>query len=92
MIRESMGSDNFAQKVFDKVFKADIHRLLSMEDMWKLRKAPEPLDFDKLKEEAAAVDSTISSDDQNVWAEVEDFAVFRDRLGNSAVDVMTSEC
>lgn len=74
-----MGSDDFAEKVFNKVFNEDIDRLRKMEDMWKTRKPPQPLSFDPLQQEATAVDSTISSDDQKVWSLVEDFAVFKDR-------------
>ncbi|PGH36233.1 ubiquitin-like 1-activating enzyme E1 B [[Emmonsia] crescens] len=80
-IRRSMGSDDFAEKVFNKVFNEDIDRLRKMEDMWKTRKPPQPLSFDPLQQEATAVDSTISSDDQKVWSLVEDFAVFKDSLG-----------
>lgn len=74
-----MGSPDFARKVFDKVFKEDIERLRGMEDMWKSRQRPEPLDFDKLQEESASVDTTISCDDQRVWSLPEDLAVFTDR-------------
>lgn len=78
-IRSAMGSDEFAQKVFNKVFKEDIERLRGMEDMWKTRKAPEPLDFDTLQQQASSIETTISSNDQKVWTLSEDFAVFKDR-------------
>jgi ubiquitin-like 1-activating enzyme E1 B len=74
-----MGSEDFAQKVFDKVFQHDIIRLRDMEDMWKTRKPPEPLSFGPLHQKATAVESTISSDDQKIWSLAEDFAVFKDR-------------
>ncbi|QSS62990.1 ubiquitin-activating enzyme [Histoplasma capsulatum] len=80
-IRQSMGSDGFAEKVFTKVFNEDVDRLRKMEDMWKTRKPPQPLSFDPLQQEATAVDSTISSDDQKIWSLVENFAVFKDSLG-----------
>ncbi|KAJ9244783.1 hypothetical protein DTO169E5_1164 [Paecilomyces variotii] len=79
-IRSAMGSDEFAQKVFNKVFKEDIERLRGMEDMWKTRKAPEPLDFDTLQQQASSIETTISSNDQKVWTLSEDFAVFKDSL------------
>ncbi|KAE8377022.1 hypothetical protein BDV26DRAFT_264508 [Aspergillus bertholletiae] len=79
-IRESMGSPEFAHKVFAKVFTADIERLRSMEDMWKTRKAPEPLDFEKIQEEALSIEPTVSSNDQKVWTVAEDFVVFKDSL------------
>lgn len=74
-----MGSPDFARKVFEKVFKEDIERLRGMEDMWKSRQRPEPLDFDKLQEESASVDATIPCNDQSVWSLPEDLAVFIDR-------------
>ena len=79
-IRESMGSDSFAKEVFDKVFKEDIERLRGMEDMWKTRKPPQPLEYDTLQQQATMVDTTISASDQQVWRPVENFAVFKDSL------------
>ena len=32
-----------------QIFKQDIERLLSMEDMWKHRKQPVPIDYDELE-------------------------------------------
>ena len=37
--------------VFEKVFNTDIRNLLSMEDMWKHRAKPVPLDFDAIKDD-----------------------------------------
>lgn len=78
-IRQSMGSDDFARKVFDKVFTDDINRLRSMEDMWKSRKPPGVLDFDDMSKEASNVSVTIAQNDQKVWTKAENFAVFCDR-------------
>ena len=78
-IRQSMTSSEFPRKVFEKVFRSDIDRLRGMEDMWKTRKPPEPLDFDKLEEESLSAEATISSNDQKVWTTAEDFVVFKDR-------------
>jgi ubiquitin-like 1-activating enzyme E1 B len=78
-IREAMGSDDFAQQVFDKVFTADIERLRSLEDMWKSRPPPNPLKFDQLSEDASSVDAGISSKDQIVWSLAENLTVFKDR-------------
>jgi ubiquitin-like 1-activating enzyme E1 B len=79
-LRESMGSDSFAQDVFDKVFKEDIERLRGMEDMWKTRQPPHPLQFDTLQQEATAVNTAISALDQQVWQLTENFTVFKDSL------------
>lgn len=79
-IRGSMGSEDFPRLVFNKVFKEDIERLRSMEEMWKTRRAPEALDYDKLSEEALGVGSAIAQKDQVVWTVAENFAVFVDSL------------
>ena len=79
-IRQSMGSDEFPRKVFEKVFKDDVNRLRSMGDMWKTRKPPTALDFDKLSSESSSISSSIALKDQKIWTEVENFAVFRGSL------------
>ncbi|CAD0041509.1 unnamed protein product [Aureobasidium pullulans] len=79
-IRASMGSTEFPQKVFDKVFTQDIKRLLGMEDMWKMRKPPTALDFETVNAEAANVDLQTLADDQKDWSLAENFAVFADSL------------
>lgn len=79
-IRESMGSEDFPRLIFDKVFKEDIERLRSMEDMWKTKRPPEALDFEALTEKALKVDSAIAQQDQIVWGVAENFAVFVDSL------------
>lgn len=78
-IRDSISSEDFSRKVFDKVFKEDIERLRSMEDMWKIRKPPEALDFDKLSADASSLDPSISTKDQSVWSPAENYIVFTDR-------------
>lgn len=78
-IRQSMGSDDFARRVFDKVFKDDINRLRSMEDMWKTRKQPNALDFDEISKEASAIKPSVAQQDQKVWTVAENFTVFCDR-------------
>ena len=79
-LRQSIGSDDFAQKVFDQVFRIDVERLLSMEDYWKNKKAPTPLTYEVVATSAEVVDSTISQIDQRVWTIPETFVVFTDSL------------
>ncbi|KAK3203694.1 hypothetical protein GRF29_106g342676 [Pseudopithomyces chartarum] len=79
-IRESMGSEDFPKLVFDKVFKEDIERLRSMEDMWKMRKPPVALDYQDLVQKVGAVHKNIAQQDQREWSVVENFAVFLDSL------------
>ena len=78
-IRMSMGSEDFARKVFEKVFKDDINRLRSMDDMWKIRKPPSPLDFDELMKSLETINAPIANQDQKTWTEAENFVVFLDR-------------
>ncbi|KAK3683427.1 hypothetical protein B0T22DRAFT_385519 [Podospora appendiculata] len=83
-IRESVGTEQFAQMLFDKVFNTDIVRLRSMEDMWKSRKPPEPLDYRALMENSSeAIDAkeSVLKDDQKVWSLEENLVVFNDSLG-----------
>lgn len=79
-VREQMGSQDFPRAVFEMVFKDDIERLLSMEDMWKGKRAPNALDFDKLSEDAKLPAQTILSDDQKTWSVADNFAVFVDSI------------
>ena len=78
-IRNSMGSPEFAKQVFAKVFTDDIDRLRSMDDMWKSRKPPEPLQYDPIAKEAELIDPGVSRRDQTSWSLVENFVVFSDR-------------
>ena len=79
-IRNSIGSPKFARQLFSKVFTDDVDRLRSMDDMWKNRKPPKPLDFDQIAEEAKSVDADVSRRDQTSWSLAENFAVFSDRF------------
>lgn len=82
-IKESMGTEAFPQLLFDKVYKDDIVRLRSMEDMWKSRRPPEALDYATLSAEAGNIEATkqaVLKDDQRVWNLHENLIVFRDSL------------
>lgn len=74
----------FPRLVFEKVFSDDIHRLLSMEDMWKSRKPPKPLQYDSLKELTASLDAQqVAQQDQRAWRIEESLAVFTDRYADT---------
>ena len=66
-IRQSMGTDDFARNLFQKVFKDDIIRLRSMEDMWKTRQPPNRLDYDSLSKAASGLSPDIARQDQKIW-------------------------
>ncbi|KAI2632520.1 SUMO-activating enzyme subunit uba-2 [Hypomontagnella submonticulosa] len=83
MIRESVGTEQFPQMLFDKVFNTDINRLRSMKDMWKSREPPKPLDYKELTVKAAqalASKDEILKDGQRIWSLEENLAVFIDSL------------
>ncbi|KAJ5097975.1 ubiquitin-like activating enzyme [Penicillium argentinense] len=79
-IRESMGSDDFCRKVFEKVFKVDIERLRGMEDMWKERQPPDALEYDSIEQDPALSSPAASKEDRREWTLKENFLVFKDSL------------
>lgn len=82
-IRQAVGTPEFPQMLFDKVFNADIERLRSVEDMWKSRRAPEPLKYETLiaqAKEAIEAKSDVLADGQRVWSLEESLVVFNDSL------------
>ncbi|KAH7908705.1 hypothetical protein BJ138DRAFT_1103289 [Hygrophoropsis aurantiaca] len=50
ILRSASSTEDAPRMIFQKVFQSDILNLLSMEDMWRSRAAPTPLDFDSIKE------------------------------------------
>ncbi|KAI5864413.1 SUMO-activating enzyme subunit uba-2 [Durotheca rogersii] len=82
-IRDSVGTAQFSQMLFDKVFHNDILRLRSMQDMWKSREPPTPLQYETLigqASEARARKDEIVKDGQRVWSLEENLVVFNDSL------------
>ncbi|KAI5300167.1 hypothetical protein KEM56_002676 [Ascosphaera pollenicola] len=79
-IRSAMDSDDFAQKVFDKVFHADIERLRQMEDMWRTKRPPEPLSYSNVDSQTGDIDQDISVKGQKPWSLEENLVVFKDSL------------
>lgn len=82
-IKDSMGSPKFPQMLFDKVFDTDIERIRSLEDMWKSRRPPEPLEYEKLSSRAArdfSAKDAILADGQRTWSLEENLVVFIDSL------------
>jgi ubiquitin-like 1-activating enzyme E1 B len=86
-IREAIGTPDYPQQIFRKVFTDDINRLLRMEDMWQIRKPPTPLiyeDIAKLVTEGSSqlnyTENSNTLKDQRVWSLAENFVVFLDRF------------
>lgn len=77
-----MGTEEFPQLLFDKVYKEDIVRLRSLEEMWKTRRPPDPLDYATLAAKAEALEPSkdkILKSGQKTWTLEENLVVFRDR-------------
>ncbi|KAF3385297.1 Ubiquitin-activating enzyme E1-like [Penicillium rolfsii] len=79
-IRESMGSEQFSENVFRKVFETDMERLRGLEGMWTEREAPKVLDYDELQESSKSTQLPTSNGDQGEWTTEENFVVFKDSL------------
>ncbi|GJN93179.1 hypothetical protein Rhopal_006226-T1 [Rhodotorula paludigena] len=56
-LRATLNLEGAARRVFDKVYIADINRLLAMEDMWAHRKPPRPLDWAELSAAPSAAEA-----------------------------------
>ena len=78
-IKGALGTEEFAEKVFEKVFNEDIRRLVGMEDMWKSRKPPVPLSWRDWNAEGGRA---AAADDQRIWELRDSIAVFKDRYQN----------
>ena len=82
-IRNAVGTPEFPQMLFDKVFNADIQRLLSVDDLWKSRRAPEPLKYEAIEPRTQQLSTSIAdilANEQKVWSLEENLAVFKDSL------------
>ncbi|THH14856.1 hypothetical protein EW146_g5545 [Bondarzewia mesenterica] len=60
-LRTPSGGQDAAKQAFQKVFYSDILNLLSMEDMWRYRDKPVPLDFDAIKEDKFVLRGQVAS-------------------------------
>jgi ubiquitin-like 1-activating enzyme E1 B len=85
-IREAIGTPDYSQKVFKKVFTDDINSLLRMEDMWQNRKPPVPLVYENIENlvtegnsQLNYIENSNTLKDQRVWSLAENFVVFLDR-------------
>lgn len=69
-------------KLFNKLFREDIFYLLSMENLWKERRAPVPLDWDNLPDAVAGSSQQPkpSMKDQEIWSIKQCASVFEESL------------
>ncbi|CAB4412123.1 unnamed protein product [Rhizophagus irregularis] len=97
-IREAMGTADYPQKVFKKVFTDDINRLLSMEDMWQNRKSPVALKYEEIEKLVTEGNSQLNNTeesntlkDQRVWSLAENFVVFLDSVRRLSEKLMKEQ-
>ncbi|KAI9894581.1 MAG: E1 ubiquitin-activating protein uba2 [Vezdaea aestivalis] len=79
-IKSKIGTEEFGKLVFDKVFQIDIKRLLTMEDMWKSRKPPAPIEYDTVRSLSAEQQQLTLTTDQRPWSLEENLAVFKNSI------------
>ncbi|TQS34219.1 hypothetical protein Golomagni_05406 [Golovinomyces magnicellulatus] len=82
-IRDNMGLLSFPQLLFEKVYRYDIERLLSMEGLWKTRRAPESLDYTSIFAQANKAQLStdlVLKDVQRPWRIEENLFIFIDSL------------
>ncbi|KAJ2718745.1 E1 ubiquitin-activating protein uba2 [Coemansia sp. Benny D115] len=77
----AMAGDDFAQLVFEKVFTRDIHRLLTMKEMWAQRKPPVALDYNELSCDLCNIDDL---SDHSKMTAAQSFALFTRSCRNLA--------
>lgn len=80
--------DSLCGSVFNKLFRDDVHRLLSMEDMWRNRTRPEPQDYQSALRDVSSPSSrqangnTHTLRDQRILSLQESTDMFRHSLLN----------
>lgn len=82
-IRSLMGTDEFSEKVFNKVFHDDIERLRSMTEMWASRPPPTSLTWKKVNIDKTPAEHglELSKQDQGVWTLQDNMKVFCYSIG-----------
>ena len=78
-MRQSVGKKDAGRKIFQKVFKDDVDRLLSMEDLWKTRRKPIPLVLSQLEKKGVTMNSANLDHSQKAWSLEENIHIFLDR-------------
>jgi ubiquitin-like 1-activating enzyme E1 B len=94
VMKAAMGTPKFASIVFEKVFNTDIHRLLSMSDMWKTRTPPKPLSYNDFTLPSDEEIEKLANDDQKIWDLTTNIAVFKhslDRLSHRWKAIQTPD-
>ncbi|KND02700.1 E1 ubiquitin-activating protein UBA2 [Spizellomyces punctatus DAOM BR117] len=66
-LRDAIGSDAYGKLVFEKVFTDDIKGLLLMEELWKNRRPPTPLNFEEIAGNRKSTKPMRDSVEWNQW-------------------------
>jgi ubiquitin-like 1-activating enzyme E1 B len=84
-MRDSLGSADSYQKVFERVFVEDIKTLITMKDLWTTRKEPNLI---QLQSKKLKINHTSLEFDQQVWTLEENIQVFKQSLNEIAQDLI----
>ena len=94
-LRNAAGTDEFARLVFDKVFDHDLHRLVSMTEMWKDKRPPVPFSYNNIKETQKTAPTAEKPKqglrDQQLWTLHENFENFLQAVNALGKRVATSK-
>ncbi|RKF72088.1 Ubiquitin-activating enzyme E1-like [Golovinomyces cichoracearum] len=96
-IKDNMSLPSFPQLLFEKVYRYDVERLLSMDGLWRTRRAPEPLDYTSIFAQASKAQSStdlVLKDLQRPWRIEENLIIFIDslqRLSKRMLEMKTSK-
>ncbi|KAJ3163708.1 E1 ubiquitin-activating protein uba2 [Geranomyces michiganensis] len=89
-LRDAAGTPEYGKLVFEKVFSEDVKGLLVMEDLWKTRRPPTPLDFAEATRDKS-ITSTPADElawDRKIWNVAENTRVFLDSVDELATELI----
>lgn len=89
-LRATLTEPGAAQRVFDKVFKLDVERLLSMDEMWKNRKRPTAISYEEASLTAHDNNASVSLRDQTQLGLRETVELFEQSLNALAKRSLSS--
>ncbi|EMR11277.1 hypothetical protein PNEG_00306 [Pneumocystis murina B123] len=81
-IKDSIKDENFAEKLFKKLYFDDIIQLKSMEEISRILKTINPLSYEDLKSKSDTIDKERLKNSQLVWTIEENFYIFLLSLEN----------
>jgi ubiquitin-like 1-activating enzyme E1 B len=77
-LKRAINEEGFSLKVIDKIFIKDVEKLLLIEDLWKTRVPPTPLNFKSYSETISLVDIKDLGTGQKPWTIEQNLKLFID--------------